>query len=372
VAAVNEVLLDSLIDHQVNLQQYSNGVVRKIIAILNRADPDLFAQLTMALERLPAESFTVERLEELLTSIRALNAAAYAQVGQALTQEMQALTVYEASFQTAAMKAAVPFPATLLVNTVSAEQVFAAVVARPFQGRLLREWAASLEAGKMQRIRDAIRIGYIQGQTVDQMVQRVRGTRKRQYEDGIIEIDRRNAEAVVRTAVAHTTAMTRDRFYEANSDLVKMVEWNATLDSRTSDICRIRDGKYYGVLEPHKPIGHTLPWLGGPGNAHWNCRSVSIPVTKSWEELNGSGIPDFKPSARESMDGLVPADTKYSDWILKQSAARQDQILGPTRGKLMREGKLTLDKFYNDKGDYLTLDELKQREASAFRKAGVQ
>ena len=38
----------------------------------------------------------------------------------------------------------------------------------------------------------------------------------------------------------------------------------------------------------------------------------------------------------------------------------------------MREGKLTLDKFYNDKGDYLTLDELKQREASAFRKAGVQ
>ena len=202
MAAVNEVLLDSLIDHQVNLQQYSNGVVRKIIAILNRADPDLFAQLTMALERLPAESFTVERLEELLTSIRALNAAAYAQVGQALTQEMQALTVYEASFQTAAMKAAVPFPATLLVNTVSAEQVFAAVVARPFQGRLLREWAASLEAGKMQRIRDAIRIGYIQGQTVDQMVQRVRGTRKRQYEDGIIEIDRRNAEAVVRTAVA--------------------------------------------------------------------------------------------------------------------------------------------------------------------------
>jgi len=369
--ALNEVLLDSLIDHQVNLQQYSNGVVRKIIAILNRVDPDLFAQLNMALTRLPAESFTVERLEELLTSVRALNASAYAEVGKALTQEMHALTVYEAGFQTALFQQAVPFPAALLLNTISAEQVFAAVMARPFQGRLLREWAASLEVGRMLRVRDAIRKGYIEGQTVSQMVQRVRGTRKRQYQDGIIEIDRRNAEAVVRTAVSHTSAMTRDRYYEANDDLIKMIEWNATLDSRTSQICRIRDGKHYTSKEPHKPIGHHLPWLGGPGKAHWQCRSISLPVTKSWEELNGSGIPEFSPSARESMDGLVPADTKYADWIRRQSAARQDEILGPTRGKLLRQGKLELDKFYNDKGDYLTLDQLRVREAAAFRKAGL-
>ena len=71
------------------------------------------------------------------------------------------------------------------------------------------------------------------------------------------------------------------------------------------------------------------------------------------------------------MDGQVAADMSYADWIKKQPASRQDQILGADRGKLLRDGGLTLDKFYNDKGVYLTLDELRRRDAAAFKRAGV-
>ena len=46
-------------------------------------------------------------------------------------------------------------------------------------------------------------------------------------------------------------------------------------------------------------------------------------------------------------------------------------MLGPTRGKLFREGGLSMDKFYNDKGRYLDLDELRERDARAFEKAGI-
>lgn len=175
----------------------------------------------------------------------------------------------------------------------------------------------------------------------------------------------------MRTAVSHTAGFTRDRFMEGNSDLIKAQVWTATLDSRTSEVCRPRDGKQYQPVSPYKPIGHSLPWLGGPGRAHWNCRSTAVPVVKSWRELTGVDGLEFSHSERASMDGAVPADLTYGQWLKRQSAARQDQILGPTRGALLRRGGLEVDKFYSDKGVYLTLDQLRERDAAAFKKAGV-
>jgi hypothetical protein len=71
------------------------------------------------------------------------------------------------------------------------------------------------------------------------------------------------------------------------------------------------------------------------------------------------------------MDGEIPADMSYGDWLAKQSAARQDEILGPTRGALFRRGGLKLDQFANAKGRWLTLEELRQRDAKAFANAGL-
>jgi len=71
------------------------------------------------------------------------------------------------------------------------------------------------------------------------------------------------------------------------------------------------------------------------------------------------------------MDGQVPVSINYGEWLKAQSAARQDQVLGPTRGKLLRDGNLDVGKFYNDKGKFLTLDELRDRDAASFAKAGL-
>jgi hypothetical protein len=370
--SVNEQLRDADIGHQVDLQHYSNSVVNRIIATLNRADAELFANLVSALEQMPAESFTVERLQQMLYSVRSLNAQAYAKVSGELSSEMRDLVEYEAGYQHQLFTSVIPPQVVLNVDiaSVAVEQVYAAAMARPFQGRLLSEWASSIEADKMARIRDAVRMGYVQNETVSQIVQRVRGTRAKGYSDGIIEIDRRNAEAVVRTAISHTAAFTRNRFLQANNDLIKAVVWTSTLDSRTSEGCRLRDGLKY-TPDEHKPIGHKVPWLAGPGALHWNCRSTSVPVTKSWGELGGVDIGEFNAETRASMDGQVPGETTYAEWIKKQSAGRQDEILGATRGKLMRDGKLTLDRFYNERGKYLSLEELRKRDAAAFEAAGL-
>lgn len=370
--SVNEALRDDAIGHDVDLQQYANHVVARMIALLNRADSDLFAQLTSALEQMTPASFSVDRLTQLLGSVRALNASAYQQLERELTDTLKDFVEYEAGYQFKLFESTIPAQVVLQIDiaTVAAEQVYAAALARPFQGRLLRDWAQSIEAGRMARIRDAVAIGYVENQPIGDIVRRVRGTRAKGYSDGIIEVDRRHAEAVVRTAISHTAAFTRNRFMDANSDLIKSISFVATLDSRTSDMCRIRDGKQYTPGD-HKPIGHKIPWLAGPGALHWNCRSTSVPITKSWVELGGVDIGEFNPATRASMDGQVPAETTFADWIKKQSAARQDEILGPTRGKLMRDGKLPLDRFYNEKGRYLTLAQLRERDLAAFTAAGL-
>lgn len=368
--SVNDRLVSEAISHAVDLDQYGTGVVRRMLALLNRVDADLFARLTAALGNLDAESFTVERLESLLMSVRTMHAQAYLQLERALTSELREFVATEWGYQQQLLPS-VGVPLSFGTGVATAEQVYAAAMSRPFQGRLLSEWASGIEAQRMTRIRDAVRIGYVENESVQQIVRRVRGTRAAGYTDGLIEIDRRHAEAVVRTAVQHVAATAQDRMIEANLDLIKAVQWHAKLDTRTSEKCRVRDGLLY-TPDTHKPIGHKVPWLSGPGRSHWNCRSLAVQMLKSFEEVTGiAGVGEIPVGARASMDGALPADLSYSQWLQKQSAARQDEVVGPTRGALMREGKLPFDELYSRRGEMLTLDQLRERNGAAFKRAGV-
>ncbi|QHJ00105.1 hypothetical protein GT347_20250 [Xylophilus rhododendri] len=366
---VNERLRDAAISHEVDLRQYSASVVHKIIAVLNRSDERLFEQLTAALAQVEPSTFAVDRLESLLGSVRATNVQAYNQVERDLTAELRDFAGYEVDFQSTTLRDVMPQPVPVAV--VSVDQVYAAAMARPFQGGLLKQWIADQKAGKAKKIRQVVAQGFVEGRTTDQIVRDLRGTRAKGYADGLLEISRRDAQSVVQTALGHMAGFVQDRVAEANEDIIKAVRWSATLDLRTSPICRVRDGKTY-TPAGHKPIGHTLPWLAGPGRAHWRCRSAQAIVTKSWQELSGvPGIPEFTPSQRASMDGQVPAETTYPQWLAKQSAARQDQVLGPARAKLLRDGGLELKDLYGAKGQPLTLDQLRERDAAAFSKAGI-
>lgn len=367
---VNERLLDAEVGHAVNLQQYSAGVVRRIIAILNRTDAQLAAALSQALEQVEPSTFTVDRLEVLLGSVRALNLEAYNAIGRAIPDEMRRLAEYEAIYQRDLFTATIPagVQAHVPVRAISVEQAYSAALSRPFQGRLLVSWAAAIEPTRMAQIRNTVRDGFLQGKTNSQIVQAVRGTRAKGYSDGIVNRGRVEVEAVVRTAVSHTAAMARDEFYNANEQLIASLSWVSTLDLRTSEMCRIRDGKQYTV--DHKPVGHSIPWLQGPGRLHWRCRSSSAPKTKSFREL-GIDIDELAPAERASMDGQVAADMSYGEWLQKQSAARQDEVVGPTRGKLMREGQLPFDSFYTSRGEWIDLDVLRARDAAAFKMAGL-
>jgi hypothetical protein len=71
----------------------------------------------------------------------------------------------------------------------------------------------------------------------------------------------------------------------------------------------------------------------------------------------------------------VSSKLEYHGWLKTQSAEFQDDVLGPTRGKLLRDGGLTAERFKELQLDKnfreRTLDELRELEPLAFEKAGI-
>lgn len=333
-----EQLHDLAVRHRIGLTRYSTTVVRRVLALLNRTERSIIERLA----RTSNETVTGQRLEQLLVEVRAIQEGGWAAVRQRMSGEITDLTRAEIEF--ALRLAGVPIEPVvraIFSPVPPIEQIVAAVNARPFQGKLLREWLDGAEAGAAARVRDAIRQGFVDGSTTDQIVRTIRGTKARQYRDGILETNRRGAEAMVRTAITHTANVAAQAAWQAHEDIVRGWRFVATLDTRTTLLCASLHGKIYPLGKGKQPPRHV------------NCRSTSVPVL-------------------DPIPGVAPFEfPSYVSWLRRQPAEVQDDVLGATRGKLFRSGGLSIDRFVDNKGRTLTLEELRSRDEEAFRRAGV-
>ncbi|MGB1388664.1 MAG: minor capsid protein [Paracoccaceae bacterium] len=346
--SANEDFENALTRHQIYLQRLGTGTARKVLDALKASETRIVDRLMR--EDMSALSRT--RMEKLLTDLRRVIEGAYVDATGVLQVDLDALAVYEGEFQTDLFKRVVPVQFETV--TPSANQVIAAVNSRPFQGKLLKEVYPELAASAWRAVRNSIRGGFIEGRTTDQIVRELRGTAAQGYKDGVLAKNRRDVESVVRTAVNHTANTAREVTYEQNDDLIKGIKFNATLDGRTTLICASNDGKVFKIGKgPRPPL-------------HFNCRSSTSPVMKSWREL-GFDVDDLPPGTRASMDGQVPADQDYDAWLRKQPKGFQDDVLGKRKGELFRGG-LKMDRFVDKSGEELTLDQLRKRERDIWEK----
>ncbi|WP_448657348.1 hypothetical protein [Enterobacter hormaechei] len=359
MATVNESLRDEAIAHSVWISRYATGVANRMVKLLNETDAELSARLLDALDRLPADSFTVRRLESLLGSVRELNHQAVASMQSGLEGELLALSRNEVSYQLSLFDSLLPSQvlARYPLQGITPDMVYAAAMAQPFQGRLLSEWAENLESDRLARVINAVRRGYLAGDTVETISRSVRGHANKDYRDGALQMSRANAASIAKTAVNHLAATARNSFTSANSDILKGKQWLSTLDNKTSHDCIIRDLLRYTL--DNKPIGHKIPYLQGPGKIHFCCRSTETLIIKSWREL-GIDIDEMDEGTRASMDGQVPAKTTYLEWLARQPTQRQDQVLGAERGRLLRAGEIDLADMFTDKGEWISMERLKQ------------
>jgi len=106
---------------------------------------------------------------------------------------------------------------------------------------------------------------------------------------------------------------------------------------------------------------------------HPRCRCVTTPVLKGeFAALQQGGS---RPSIGDRDVKQVSAKLGYYDWLKTQPASFQDFALGPTRGKLLRNGGLTSSQFARLQLDKrfmpMSLAESRILDPLAFDKAGV-
>ena len=321
-------LLDEAVRHRIALSRYSTATVRKVLAQLNRTD----AELVQRILRADNEGRDPRQLERVLDEVRALQADGWSVLRSRLTDDLSDLAAAERDFAARMVRFGQrSVGASAAAGAPTSAQVVAAVNARPFNGRFLRDWLAEAEAGAAKRVRETLRQGFVEGRSVADLVRDIRGTRALQYRDGVLEISRRGAEAMVRTAITHTAAVSSRVTYEAMG--VAKATFVAVLDGRTTLTCAGLNGKTFPLDRfPYPP-------------RHVNCRSTMVP----------------------EIEGLDPVPVRdYGAWLRSQPASVQDDILGRTRGKLFREGGLEVDRFTDSKGKVLTLEQLRRRDSGAF------
>jgi len=234
------------------------------------------------------------------------------------------------------------------------------------QGATIGDWFSRLNESTRFDVERTVKNGVLLGQTNAQIAKAIIGIGDKGGEP--IAKSRRDAMAITRTAVQTVAKDARLASLEANADIIKEVQWVSTLDSRTSDICIVRSGKTW-TYPDFQPVKHKIPWNGGPP-AHWNCRSTFIPITKSFEELTNGRIKDkVEPGTRASMDGYVAADLTFDAFLKSKPPEFADQMLGKGRAELWRSGKITLNQLLDQRGNPLTLAELRAQYGSAAKAA---
>ena len=233
---VNEDLVDAFIRHQVYLERLKTGQLGQLQRFLQQLMDDVSAQLGKRLTDITGPGgANVKRLQDLLKDLQAVSDDVAQQMREAVVLQMKDLAAYESGWTLTTLQTTIPV--TVSFTTVSPTQLWAAVNARPFEGRLMNEWFRDYSQAQRTRISQQVRMGVVEGQTVDQVIRRVRGTKALNYRDGVVQgITRRSAEALVRTATGHVVQMARQATFDANTDALKGLSRHAVLGSRTSEI----------------------------------------------------------------------------------------------------------------------------------------
>ncbi len=346
--AVNDDLLSLQLAHGTYVQRYGTGLARRVLKLLTETESDLKRQIAARLANMTERGYdrgpvTTKRIETLIGVISETRAAGYAALESALTAELVEFVAHEADIQTRMLKEIIPIPRG--INAPGLQLLKSIVIARPMQGRVLRQWVGDLDAAEKKAIRSAVNIGMTEGESIPNIVKRV-GDR--------LDLSKSQTTAIVRTAVNHVSNHAIQAVATANDDLVKSVKWSAALDHKTCPICGGRDGKVYPVDSGPRPPAHIV------------CRCRITYVLKSWQEL---GLKDPPIGVRASMNGDVPADTNYGDWLRKQPRDFVKDTLGPSKAKLFLDGKLPIDRFVDRQGGELNLAQLSARESEAWIKA---
>jgi len=346
-----QLIHDVTVKFQVYLERLKAGEIRKMDATIRKIDRAVVEAI-----RGVGDAPSRARLDRALAGLRAKMNTLTDEQAATYMRTLRNFSSYALEYHTATVNLVAPPNAPAVTPAAAAS--WSATLAAPIQatGDLMEAFIDGWGASQIKKVEGAIRVGYAQGMTTDEIVRKVRGTKASNFKDGILGgVTKREADAMVRTSLQHVASQAQQLMMDDNDDIIEGYIWISTLDGRTTQVCRSLDGRFFKLGKgPQPPI-------------HINCRSTTIPKIR--------GVDLLANTTRASKDGQVPADQSYYEWLKTMDNAFQNDALGLTRAALFREGGLSAEQFAKLNLDKnfapLTLDEMRRKNPASFRKAGV-
>ena len=233
------------------------------------------------------------------------------------------------------------------------------VLERPlYNDRTLAAGWVGVSLSEKKRLESLIRKGIAEGKTNNEIALEVR-------KGNIHNITRQQSQTLVTTSITSVRSQADREVYKTNEKALEGWQYVAVLDARTTPLCAHRDGEIYPISDTK----HLPP-------AHWHCRSTTVPVFKSWEDI--SKIENVAQVRRQNIanltkeqiafyDGQTPLKETYNDWLFRQSTDVQLRHLGDYQKlELFQSNQLTVDGFTNAEGNTIGIKELRAMTDSGY------
>lgn len=361
--SLNELLADALRRQSFDLGRYT----AKMLAAMARQLTKLEAQLLGEVRRFNPFGARFERTREqrhraMLKAVRVLIREVYAALLSAqLRTATRVAEIAAASFHAQLRDSvndefAALVAASRAIGSMTEEERQRAVrdaerraTTVLVEGAPVKQWFERHAGDLVFRFEASMRQAYANGETIDQAADRVRA---------ILETSNRNARTLGHSAVQALANESRREVYRANGDIIMGVQHVSTFDSRTTEICMARSGLVWDL--DGNPVGHSVPYNGGPP-LHLNCRSVEVPVLKPLGDMPKKARDAVPRRMRASVDGEIPIDTTFDEWLRGKSEAYQKDALGEGKWQLWKDGKIGLRDLVDPAGNPLSLEELRRR-----------
>ena len=394
-----------LYKNAIDLNRYSNSVARRVINSYNDIIIDAVNQLRVIDDL--AAPVKAARLRSILAQLKQSLDGWAGDSTELTATELQGIAELQSQFVTDELRKALPAGVTRsAVNTVEispqfaqsvvttdptqinvvalSDDLFAAVNGAPQtfsltaaqgatitlpNGEVISKAFRGIATSQAERFSQVVRNGLLTGETTPDIAKRLIGSLQFGEEAKTVgqlaaaggqatQVADNQILTLIRTSINQVANTASQQVYEANQDITQKYRYVATLDTRTSAICRALDGREFeygkGPMPPQ----------------HFNCRSTTVPVINH-KELGFSPPP---PARRASMDGQVPADTTYGKWL-------KDKMPGETEADVIRRQQDALGskapyfrnlankygpdaaiaKLIRDDGSELTLAQLRKR-----------
>ncbi len=390
---------EALYRNAIDLNRYSNSVARRIINAYNDIIIDAVNQLRTIDEL--AAPVKAARLRAILAQLKDSLGTWAGDATEITAAELQGIAQLQSEFVTDQLRKALPAGARDAVNTVEispqfaqsvvttdptqlnvvalSDDLFAAVQGAPAtfnltaaqgatitlpNGEVVTKAFRGIAVDQAERFSQVVRQGLLTGEPTPAIAKRLIGSLQFGEEAKTVKqliaaggqataVADNQVIALIRTSINQVANTASQQVYEANQDITPRYRYVATLDTRTSAICRALDGKEFeygkGPMPPQ----------------HFNCRSTTVPI------IDPDILPPSTTATRASKDGQVPINQSYGEWLSNQPRSVQADALGP--GKVAYFNRLAkkygprdaIAKLVRDDGSELTLEQLRKRYGPA-------